>query len=106
MTLNADSNAVTSRVPGLTGVANYFARRRAMGPILTGYRALEIVQGSEPSPSMPLAPTSVELKFVEAWKERNAKAISHIQQTGKPSALRWLLGFGPDLTIGRGLRLM
>ncbi|KAE8269706.1 hypothetical protein A4X09_0g2638, partial [Tilletia walkeri] len=84
MTSNTDSNAVTSRVRGLTGVANFFAWRPAMEPILTGYRALEIVQGYEPCPSMPLAPTSIDLKLVEAWKDRNAKAMSQstvIQQT-------------------------
>ncbi|CAD6957798.1 unnamed protein product, partial [Tilletia controversa] len=76
-----ETNITSASIPGLTGVENFFKWRQAMEPILDGFRALLIVQGYDCCPTMPVIPSSTDLKLIEAWKDRDARARSLIQRT-------------------------
>ncbi|KAK0558692.1 hypothetical protein OC861_006850 [Tilletia horrida] len=76
-----DLGGSLSKIPTLLGAKNYFKWRRAFSPVLLGFRALSIVEGKGLCPTIGKKATTIDLKQYETWQDRDAKAMSIIEQT-------------------------
>ncbi|KAK0541875.1 hypothetical protein OC845_006861, partial [Tilletia horrida] len=79
---DAEGNPIpASAVPVLTGIDNFFKWREAIEASLVGIRAMQIVIGKEPQPVLPEKPTSSDVRLLQSWQDRDAKAMGLIRQS-------------------------